>query len=342
VALPPSFLTNTLRTHLLLALLLLGTLTARAQPRTPADFGYRHLTMRYERDTVDILVLSKKGEEMKRKPVFFFAQGSLPRPIILYDDKGPYRPIPIQMDSLLARCHLVIVSKPGIPLTGDVRQLGPGGTYADPKTGLPPAVYCQRNYLEYYVRRNAAVLRFLQNQPWANAADITAMGHSEGAPIVARMARHPTPLRRVIYLNGSSLGRMLTMTGSHLDDDTTGTAANFQRWQQIVAAPQAYDCAQPGDSPLTTASFSEAQTPIEDFRHCRILVFVGYGTRDPAAISNDYLRLEMIRAKKGNFAFHLYPGVEHNFFGFTNGQVDYDKGHWDQVAQDFLAWMKSH
>jgi dienelactone hydrolase len=330
-----------LRNYFLLALLLLGTLVASAQPKTPADFGYRHLLMPYKLDTVDILVLSKKGEELKRKPVFLFVQGSLPRPVILYDDKGAYRLIPIQMDSLLARCHLVVISKPGIPLTGNVRQLGPSATYTDPKTGLPPVAYCQRNYLEYYVKRNAAVLRFLTRQPWADAGNITAMGHSEGAPIVARMARHPTLLHRAIYLNGSSLGRMLTMTSSYLEDDTTGTAANLGRWRQIVAAPQAYDCTQPGDSPLTIASFSETQTPIEDFRHCRIPVFVGYGSRDPAAISNDYLHLEMIRAKKSNFTFHLYPGVEHNFFGFNNGQLDYDKSHWDQVAQDFLAWTRS-
>jgi dienelactone hydrolase len=330
------------KNYLLFVLLGGATLPSWAQPKTPADFGYRHLTMRYQRDTVSILVLSKKGEELKRKPVLFFAQGSLPRPVILYDEQGPYRVLPIQLDSLLARCHFVVVSKPGIPLIGDVRQLGPGASYTDPKTGLPPIAFCQHNYLGYYVRRNAAVLRYLAHQPWANAHDITALGHSEGAPIVARMARHPAHLRRVIYLNGSSLGRMHTMLpGRSADHDTAGNAAAFRRWQQVVAAPRAYDCTQPGDSPLTTASFSERQTPIEDFRHCRIPVFVGYGTLDPAAASNDYLHLEMIRAGKTNFSFHAYPGVEHNFFGVTNGQPDYDKGQWDRVAREFLAWMRA-
>jgi dienelactone hydrolase len=328
------------KNYLCFVLLGWATLPGWAQPKTPADFGYRHLTMRYQHDTVNILVLSRQGEEVKRKPVLFFAQGSLPRPVILYDDKGPYRILPIQLDALLARYHFVVVSKPGIPLTGDVRQLGPGGAYADPKTGLPPAAFCQHNYLAYYVRRNAAVLRYLARQPWVDAHDITALGHSEGAPIVARMARHPAHLHRVIYLNGSSLGRMLTMlTGRSADGDTTGRQAAFQRWQQVVAAPKAYDCAQPGDSPLTVASFSESQTPVEDFRHCRIPVFVGYGLLDPAALSNDYLRLEMLRARKSNFTFRAYPGVEHNFFGFTNGQVDYEKDHWNEVARDFLAWM---
>ena len=330
-----------MRSFFLLLLLLAGTLATHAQPKTPADFGYRHLTMRYQHDTVNIIILSKKGDELKRKPVFLFVQGSLPSPIILYDEKGPYRVIPIQMDSLLARYHFVVVSKPGIPLTGDVRQLGPDATYTDPKTHLPPVAFCQHNYLEYYVQRNAAVLRHLARQPWAKADNITVMGHSEGAPIVARMARHPTHISRIIYLNGNSLGRMFTMTTASTDGDTTGQFAIFRRWQTIVAAPRAYDCSQPGDSPLTTSSFSETKTPTEDFRHCRIPVFIGYGTLDPGAISNDYLHLEMIRAGKTNFTFRAYPAVEHNFFGFTNGKIDYDKSHWDEVARDFLAWMRA-
>ena len=121
----------------LLLLLGLGTvLTGFAQTKTPADFGYRHVPMRYQGDTVHILVLSKKGDEQKRKPIFFFAQGSTPRPVVLYDEHGPYRLIPIQMDSLLARFHVVVVAKPGLPLVGDLRTLGPGGSVYDFKTGL--------------------------------------------------------------------------------------------------------------------------------------------------------------------------------------------------------------
>ncbi|RZA06236.1 MAG: hypothetical protein EOO68_05320 [Moraxellaceae bacterium] len=50
------------KTCLLLLSLLAHSLLSFAQPKTPADFGYRHLRMRYQRDTVNILVLSKKGE----------------------------------------------------------------------------------------------------------------------------------------------------------------------------------------------------------------------------------------------------------------------------------------
>lgn len=332
------------KTCVLLLALLAHTLLSVAQPKTPADFGYRHLRMRYQRDTVDMLVLSKKGEEMQRKPVFFFAQGSLPTPLIKVGEKGPYGVFPFATPDFLPDYHLVIVSKPGIPLVADTKTLQPGFTYADPQTGLPPVAYCQHNYLEYYVARNQAVLRYLAHQPWVDARDISAMGHSEGSTIVARMARQPGPLRRVIYLSGSPLGRMLTMLSSYhqTDADSATTASQVRHWQQMVAAPRAYDCAQPGDSNLTTASFSEVQSPLQDFLHTKIPVFVGYGTRDDAVAADDYLRLETIRAGKSNFTFHAYPGLEHNFFGFTNGKIDYNKWNWDRVAHEFLVWMKTH
>lgn len=331
-----------------LALLLLLTCfePAHAQPKTPADFGYRHLRLPYQHDTVDVLVLSKKGEELTRKPLLFFAQGSLPKPLLLYNERGAYpvfvfaKPGSHYLDSY----HLAIAGKPGVPVVADTKSLQLNLTYNDPRTGLPPVAYCQRNYLEYYARRNTAVLRYLARQSWVDARDISAVGHSEGTAVVARMARHPGPLRRVIYLTGSPLGKILTVvTGLRKSEaDSTSAENELLHWQQVVAAPRACDCNTPGDSNLNIASFSEIQNPLQDFLHARIPVFVGYGTRDNAAVVNDYFRLEAIRAGKTNFTFRAYPGLEHNFAGFTNGQVDYEKWNWDRVARDFFTWMQTH
>lgn len=330
-----------MRNYLFLALLLLGTLAARAQPKTPADFGYRHLQMRYQRDTVDILVLSKKGEELTRKPVFLFVQGSLPSPILKYDARGNYSVFPFETDKYLPDYHLVIISKPSIPLVADVKILTPNYEYLEPKTGAVPLAYCQRNYLEYYVARDAAVLRYLARQPWVNAKDITAMGHSEGSNVVARLARHPGPLRKVVYLSGSPLGRMLTViAGNRQDADSVGADNNFAYWKEVVATPKQNNCL--GDTHLLVSSLSSLQTPLDDFKHSRIPVFVGYGTRDRSALLEDYMRLEMIRAGKTNLTFKAYPELEHNFFGFTAGKVDQEKWNWDRVGRDFFTWMKTH
>ncbi len=329
-----------LKSYLLLVWLLAGLVPAHAQRRTPADFGYRHLTMRYQRDTVDILVLSKKGEELTRKPVFFFVQGSLPSPILKYDERGLYSVFPFETEHYLADYHLVIVSKPGVPLVADVKTLTPRYEYRDPKTGQAPTAYCERNYLGYYVARNAAVLRYLARQPWVDARNITAMGHSEGSTVVARLARRPGPLSRAIYLSGSPLGRMLTViSGNRQEADSLGAESNFAYWKEVVAAPRQNNCL--GDTHLLVSSLSSTQTPLDDFRHSKIPVFVGYGTRDRSALLEDYLHLEMIRAGKTNLTFRAYPELEHNFFGFTNGKVDQQKWNWDRVARDFFAWMRA-
>jgi pimeloyl-ACP methyl ester carboxylesterase len=330
-----------LRLFSLLLLLLAGTLAARAQPKTPADFGYRHLTMRYQRDTVNILVLSKKGEELKRKPVFLFVQGSTPQPVIMYDERGAFPMLPFELDTLLTRYHFIEISKPGIPVIAHTKTLTPNYAYLNPNTGQMPLAYCQRNYLEYYVARDAAVLRYLTHQPWVQADNITAMGHSEGSNVVARLARKPGPLRRVVYLSGSPLGRMLTViAGNRQEADSAGAENNFAYWEQVVASPKENNCL--GDTHLLVSSLSSTQTPLDDFLHSKIPVFVGYGTRDRSALLEDYMRLEMIRAGKTNLTFRAYPELEHNFMGFTNGAVDQKKWNWDRVAHDFFAWMKTH
>lgn len=44
---------------------------AAGPPRTPADFGYQHLLMRFGADSIHLLVLSAPGEAQVRKPLPF-------------------------------------------------------------------------------------------------------------------------------------------------------------------------------------------------------------------------------------------------------------------------------
>ena len=194
--------------------------------------------------------------------------------------------------------------------------------------------------MEYYIARKTAVLRYLAKQPWVEAKNITIAGHSEGSTVVARMAAKPGPISRVVYLSGNPLGRIMTMVAQQralTDTMNAGAEEEFRYWQKVVADPQQEDCTT-GDSNKTTYSFSGV--PLQDLRKATIPIYIGYGTRDAAALFNDYLRLEMIREKKTNFTFKAYPGLEHNFFGFKNGSIDYDQFNWDRVAQEMFAWVK--
>ena len=48
-----------------------------AQNKQPEEYGFRSFKTVYNRDTIDVLIKSKKGEEHKKKPLFLFCQGSL-------------------------------------------------------------------------------------------------------------------------------------------------------------------------------------------------------------------------------------------------------------------------
>ncbi|AYA35821.1 hypothetical protein D3Y59_01420 [Hymenobacter oligotrophus] len=306
--------------------------------KTPADFGYRHLRCAFGRDTVDVLVMSKPGEEQQRKPVLLVVQGSLPRPLIVPHANGAYNWFGFTPKLYTDAYHLVIIGKPGIPVLAEQTELQRNLSYFEPKTQAPPAAYCQRNYLDYYVARNNTVLKYLAKQPWADRRRIVAAGHSEGSNVVAKMAATSRQLTHVIYLSGNPLGRMSTIVTQQRSAEPTASAEEaFRNWQQIVDKPDEITCG-PGDSPKTTYSFSVP--PMQYLRKARVPVLVVYGTRDAAAPFNDYLRLELMRQRNTRVSFKEYPGLEHNFFGFKNDKVDYDQFHWDDVAQDFLSWVE--
>ena len=104
---------------IIIILLLLLTTFAFGQNKTPQEFGYRHIVLKFKTDNVDILIKSNKGEENVQKPLFFFCQGSLPQPLIKYHADNVYGVFPFEADSLSKKYHLIIVSKPYIPFVVD-------------------------------------------------------------------------------------------------------------------------------------------------------------------------------------------------------------------------------
>ena len=121
---------------------------AFGQSKTPEEFGFRYVVFKYRADSINILIKSKKGEENIPKPLFFFCQRSLSLPLIIYLEEGVYSTFPFNTDSLSIKYHLVIVSKPGIPLIADAKSLKSDFTYID-GTGIFPKEYTNRNLLSY-------------------------------------------------------------------------------------------------------------------------------------------------------------------------------------------------
>lgn len=205
---PCTVVRHIMKTLLFIAFIFLYA-TSSAQEKRPEDFGFRYLQTIYKGDTVNILVKSKKGEESKSKPLFIFFQGSLPQPLIKYDEKGMFGVFTFNPDSLADNFHLVIISKPYIPVVANIKTLGQDYTYTD-SSGAFPKAYIKRNYLNYYVDRNIKVIQFLQKQKWVSNKMLVVAGHSEGSTIAAKIASVFPKVTHLIYSGGNPMGRILT------------------------------------------------------------------------------------------------------------------------------------
>jgi len=327
----------------LISFLLFG-LVAFGQNNRPEDFGFRHLQTIYKGDTVDILIKSKKGEELKRKPLLLFCQGSLPIPLIIkYDENGKqgiYHVFVFNPDSLSNEYHLAIIAKPYIPLVVDQKSLNSDMTFTD-STKAFPKKYIERNLLDYYVGRDIAVIKFLQKQNWVSKNKLVVAGHSEGSTVAAKLASKFSKVTELIYASGNPLGRILTIIeqGRVGETDSTEYAENvIKHWKGIVDS-STYMNTKIGDTYKATYSFSIP--PMQYLEKLKIPVLICYGTKDVGTPFNDYFRVEMIRQKKKNFTFKAYIGLDHNFFPLKpNGETNYDIFNWDKVAGDWRSWLK--
>jgi hypothetical protein len=328
-----------MKKRLTIILMLALVLSVYGQTKTAKDYGYTHLQFDYNSDKVDILVKSKEGEENKRKPLFFFCQGSLPKPLIKYNEKGAYGVFPFDTDSLSAKYHIVIVGKPFIPLIMDVKKLSKSLEMID-STGHYPQQYSDRNLLDYYVDRNIEIIKFLQKQSWVSKTQLVLAGHSEGSTIAAKIAKTSRLVTHLIYSSGNPMGRIMSVIQQDRateSDSVRSAEDDFDYWQDVVKNKTDMDATY-GDTNKATYEFSAP--PIEYLEKLKIPVLVCYGTKDWCAPFVDFMRVDFIRKGKSNFQFNPYIGMEHNFFPLTKeNKPNYDIFNWDKVANDWLKWL---
>jgi hypothetical protein len=309
--------------------------------RVPEDFGYKHLSYKYQDDKVDLIVISKKGEEKMAKPLFFFCQGSLPRPVVLYNEKGLFGTLPFNETPFLDDFHIVIIAKPSIPIIADANTLGKDYMYLkDKEKGIPPKGYIERNYLDYYVFRNNFILKQLFKERWVKTSKLVVAGHSEGSIIASKMASLNKKITHLIYSGGNPFGRfasILSQNRFYENDSVHDGQATINYWKETVENANVinYDG---GDTFKATYSFSFPQR--DNLMQMKIPVLITYGGKDWSAPYNDLFQIETIRDKRKNFTFVDYPNLEHNFFPVNEKrEPDYETENWDKVAKDWMEWL---
>ncbi len=317
-------------------LIVLSCFSVFAQ-KTPEDFGYQHLKFEYKKQLVDVIIQSKKGDEHKQKPIFFWCQGSLPQPTIKYDEKGMYGTFPFNPDDFLNDFHLIIVGKPGIPIISDVKYLKQNYTFTN-ETGKTPKSYNDNNYLDFYVQRNNWVLKRLLVQDIFSDTKIVVGGHSEGSSIAAKMASENKKITHLIYSGGNPYGRILSILAQSRYYDSDNNTIEY--WKDVVDNKNDL-VTEDGDSFKTTYDFS---VPVsQTLEKLKIPALITYGTKDWNAPYNDLFYVETIRKQLKNITFIPFVGLEHNYFPVNEKmEPNHNIYNWETVGKEWAKWLTTN
>lgn len=305
--------------------------------RIPEDFGYRHLHFKYQRDPVDVIAISAKGEERIAKPLLLFCQHSLPQPVIRYDAQGLHPVLPFDAEPFLHRYHIVIIGKPFIPVIADTNKLGEQHLFRssfDHK--LPPREFTARNYLDYYVFRNNFILKQLFKERWVKTSDLVVAGHGDGSSISVRMALQNSKITGLVYSGANPYGPAAALLAAGLAEQRR--AELMTAWQQVVANRDVLSNCE-GGSYKGVYSFSLPQN--EALLSLRIPVLITYDAADPALPLLDLFRIGAITANRDNIvfrgctanAFKAVPTVKRRPGAARVPQ-------WESVVQQWLGSMR--
>jgi len=302
--------------------------------KTPEYFGYKHIQYKYLNQNVDVIIQSKKGEEKKMKPLFFWCQGSLPQPVIKYDEKGIFGTFPFDSNDFLNEFHLVIVGKPCIPIISDIKNLKQNYCFLDDSLKVTNE-YSDKNYLDFYFKRNNYILKKLLLEKWVSSKILVVAGHSEGSYIAAKMASTNKKISHLIYSGGNPYGRYLNILAKSRYYDNESTT--FENWKKIVDNKNNINY-NGGDTYKSTFDFSESLA--DDIFNLKIPVLFSYGTKDWSTPYNDLFYIESTRKQLTNITFMPYLGLEHNYFPVNEKlEPNQEIYNWENVGKDWLKWL---
>lgn len=283
-------------------MLLISKIYAAAQ-KIPEDFGYRHIKLKYLDDPVDVIIISKPEEERIAKPIFLFCQDRLPKPVIKYSEKGLFEILPFNEEALLDEFHIVIVGKPFIPISSNVDKLSQDFLFLkNQENRIPPRGYSDRNYLDYYVFRNNAILKQLFKYRWAKTSKLLVAGQGEGSSIAVKMATLNKKITHLIYLSGNPYGEIASqLFVSQLRDDTVQKQNHIlSEYKKVIANSSEiqYD-----ELETTKAIFSFSLPQRDHLMSLKIPILICSRNDDSTTTFLNLFQIEAIRERKQNIEF---------------------------------------
>lgn len=332
-----------LKSNLILLLLFISGFNSYAQQIVPGT-SYRQFSLISKNDTIDFVVADTNLTV--KKPIFFFAQGSLPIPLFVnFPGQGVY-PMSLgnfDMETLNKHFHVVVVSMPKIPVLVSSNQVNERYMYMADTTNSNsvPDAYLKADYLENYVNRANKVLAFLRKQKWVDNSRLVAAGHSQGSRIVAELAATNPKITHAGLFGFSPLSRVQEQVWLNYKEFILGhlTWEEYEAKQKQQTEFQKQITSDKGEDIGFIPWKSFTGIGFERLAKVKTPIYIALATEDKCAFLNELIPIYFIQFGKTNYELKRYNGLEHNYFPvLADGKVDYENGKWAEVMNAFVAW----
>ena len=299
-----------------------------------SHYGFEQKTL--DTDTAEIVYYTyQKGTKPKTKLILYL-QGSDPSPQFSYrirDDKteklcwlnGEFKNISEE--------HIyVVIEKIGFEQPIDEDQI--------PK----PNIYQEKNSLTNRVSRAHDVIEYLTKN---NAYEkVIVYGHSEGAPVAAKLATINSKITHLGFWAGNALPDFYDFILENRIQYHKGVISDSLAHARIDKTINGFreiakdSLSTEGNGYTNLRWWSYAEPPIHNLLKIDIPIYVQVASLDQSApIESSYLiPLEFARLQKSNLTYKVCVGCDHGFSLVNENGTTERK--WKQIFAEFLAWSE--
>ncbi|PQJ79823.1 hypothetical protein [Polaribacter porphyrae] len=304
------------------------------------SFGFEEYVLAINNDSIHYYLYKKKSHTINN--VILFIQGSDPSPQFSYSKskngylkynnfiKNDYKNIPDNYG-------YIVVEKTGFERLIDENNI------------KVPKIYHQKNSLQHRVNRINNVINSLYKK--YQLTKIVVYGHSEGAPVAAKLATINTKITHLGFWAGNALPdffdtildirKSYQMKEISIEESDSSINEVINYFSNIITKDSLNTDVD--DFGYTNKRwFSYSEPPINNLLKLDIPIYVQVASKDEnAPIESTYLiPLEFARLGKKNLNFNICSGCNHSFkiIGENNEIIN----KWEKIFKGFMSWVNSN
>ena len=301
--------------------------------------GFRINTIIAKTDTINFLSSNLKSNVPK--PTILFLQGSKAIPIFFKDNKDSFVNIPFSYKNYLNKFNFVIISRRGIPISGNFPKDASGYLDSLSKT---PLEFIKYDNLDYRTFQAKKVIDYLHKQKWVKNDSIFVIGHSEGYRIAAKLVSKSNKISKLICMSADPFNRTAEMIfreriNCFNNENDSIPQAKIELMIKEYKDLKFKNKLNKNDYEFYNSMSYEKDISYNNFKNFKKPILLVYGTNDIPATHNDLIPFLL---KQNNITIKSFVDYDHNYFKKefnTKGESIEPSFHWDDVISFCVTWL---